>query len=58
MKKLLKYFNGATTFTLNFAIAPSSTGLPNNSTLYLKELEILVFKSLIALASGGSSGLY
>ena len=45
-------------FTLLFAILPSRTGLPNNLTLYLKELEILVAKSLIALATGGSSHLY
>ena len=53
LEKLLKYFNGTTTFTLPFAILPSRTGLPNNLTLYLKELEVLVVKSLIALASGG-----
>ena len=58
LKKLLKYFNGTTTFTLLFAILPSRTGLPNNSTLYLKELEVSVVNSLIALASGGSSRLY
>ena len=58
LKKLLKYFNGTTTFTLLFAIKPSRTGLPNNSTLYLKELEVSVVKSLIALASGSSSCLY
>ena len=58
LKKLLKYFNGTTTFTLVFAIPSSTSGLPNNSTLYLKELEVLVVKSLIALASGGSSRLY
>ena len=50
LKKLLKYFNGATTFTLLFAISPSRSGLPNKLTLYLKELEVLVVKSLIALA--------
>ena len=58
LKKLLKHFNGTTTFTLLFAILPSRTGLPNKSTLYLKELEVSVVKSLIALASGGSSRLY
>ena len=58
LKKLLKYFNGTTTFTLLFAILPSRTELPNNSILYLKELEVSVVKSLIALASGGSSRLY
>ena len=58
LKNLLKYFNGTTTFTLLFAILPSRTGLPNNLTLYLKELEILVAKSLIALATGGSSHFY
>ena len=41
-----------------FAILPSRTGLPYNLTLYLKELEVLVVKSLIALASGGSSLFY
>ena len=41
-----------------FATAPSRTGSPNNSTLYWKELEVLAAKSLIALASGGSSRLY
>ena len=58
LKELLKYFNGTTTFTLVFALLPSRTGLPNNSTLYLKELEVLVVKSLISLASGSSSLLY
>ena len=47
-----------TTFTLLFAILPPRTGLPNNSTLYSRELEVSVVKSLIALASGGSSPLY
>ena len=36
----------------------ATTGLPNKLTLYLKELEVSVVKSLIALASGGSSHLY
>ena len=36
----------------------ATTGLPKKLTLYLKELELLVAKSLIALASGGSSRLY
>ena len=58
LKKLLKYFNGTTTFTLVFATLPAITELPNNSALYLKELEVLVVKSLIASASGGSSLLY
>ena len=58
LKKLLKYFNDTTTFTFLFATAPSRTGLPYKSTLYLKELEVLVVKSLIALASGVSSHLY
>ena len=58
LKKLLKYFNGIITFTLLFTILPSRTGSPNNLTLYLKELEVLVVNSLIALASGGSSRLY
>ena len=58
LKKLHKHFNGTTTFTLLFVILPSRTGLPNKLTLYLKELEVSVVKSLIALASGGSSRLY
>ena len=55
LKKLLKYFNGTTTFTLVFAIPSSTSGLPNKLILGMKELEVLVVKSLIALASGGSS---
>ena len=58
LKKLLKYFNGTTIFTLFFATAPSRTGLPNKLTLYLKELELLTVKSATASASGGSSRLY
>ena len=58
LKKLLKYFNGKTTFTFILAILLATTRLPNKLTLYLKELELSVVKSLIALASGGSSLLY
>ena len=58
LKKLLKYFNGTTTFTLLFAKLLSRTGFPNNSTSYLKELEVSVVKSSMALASGRSSHLY
>ena len=39
LKKLRKYFNGTTTFTLLFVKLPSRTGTPNKLTLYLKELE-------------------
>ena len=58
LKKLLKYFNGTTTFRLLFAILSATTGLPNKLTLYLKEFELSTVKSSIALASGGSSHLY
>ena len=58
LKKLLKYFNGTTTFTFIPAILLATTGLPNKLTLYLKELELSVVQPLIALASGGSSRLY
>ena len=58
LKKLLKYFNGTTTFTILFAILSANTGLPNKLTLYLKEFELSTVKSSIALASGGSSRLY
>ena len=56
LKKLLKYFNGMTTFALLFAILSATTGLPN--TLYLKEFELSTVKLSIALASGVSSRLY
>ena len=58
LKKLLKYINDTTTFTLVFAIPSSTFGLPNELTLYLEELELSTVKSLIALSSGGSSRLY
>ena len=58
LKKLLKYFNGTTTFTFNLTIPPTTFLSPNKLILYLKELELLAVKSLIALASGGSSRLY
>ena len=58
LKKLRKYFNGTTTFTLLLAILLATTGLSNKLTLYLKELELLAVKSSIALVSGGSSRLY
>ena len=57
LKKLLKYFNGTTTFTLLLATLSATTGLPNKLTLYLKELELSAVKSAIALSSGGSSRL-
>ena len=57
LKKLLKYFNGTTTFTLLFVILLSRTGLPNKLTLYLKELELSAVKSATASSSGGSSRL-
>ena len=50
MKKLLKYCNGTTTFTLLLAISSATTGLPNKLILYLKELELSTVKSAIALA--------
>ena len=49
LKKLLKYFNGTTTFTLLFAILSATTGLPNKLNLYLKEFELSTVKSSIAL---------
>ena len=58
LKKLLKYFNGTTIFTVLLAILLTTTGLPNKLILYLKELELSAVKSAIALASGGSSCLY
>ena len=62
LKKLLKYFNGTTTFTFNLptpAASPAtSVTLPNNLILYFKESELLTVKSETASASGGSSRLY
>ena len=58
LKKLLKYFNGTTTFTLLLAILLATTGLPNKLILYLKELELSAVKSATASSSGGSSRLY
>ena len=62
LKKLLKYFNGTTTFTFNLrtpAASPAtSVTLPNNLILYFKESELLAVKSGTASASGGSSRLY
>ena len=62
LKKLLKYFNGATIFTFNLlapaALPATSVTLPNNLILYLKELELSAVKSAIASSSGGSSRLY
>ena len=58
LKKLLKYFNGTTTFTFILAILLATTGLPNKLTLYLKELELSVVKSATASSSGGSYRLY
>ena len=58
LKKLLKYFNGTTTFTFLLALLLATTGSPNNSTLYLKELELLTAKLGIGSTSGSSSRLY
>ena len=58
LKKLLKYFNGTTTFTFILAILLAATGLPNILTLYLKELELSAVKSATVSFSGGSSRLY
>ena len=52
-KKLLKYFNGITTFRFIFGILLAATGLPNELTLYLKELELSAVKSATASFSGG-----
>ena len=57
LKKLLKYFNGTTTFTLNVATSLLTAESPNKLTLYLKELELLTIK-LLLISSGGSSRLY
>ena len=55
LKKLLKYFNGTTTFTFNLltlaALPATSVTLPNNLILYLEDLELSAVKSSIALAS-------
>ena len=62
LKKLLKYFNGTTTFTFNLdmplGLPPAAgagvitvSGLPNKLILYFKELEVSTVKSAIALAS-------
>ena len=58
LKKLLKYFNGTTTFTFNLTIPLTEFLLSNKLTLYLKELAVLTVKSAIGLASVGSSCLY
>ena len=58
LKKLLKYFNGTTTFTFNLTIPPTTFLLPNKLTFYLRELEVLAVKSAIGSACGGSSRLY
>ena len=62
LKKLLKYFNGTTTFTFNLltqAASPAtSVTLPNNLILYFKESELSAVKSATASSSGGSSRLY
>ena len=55
LKKLLKYFNGTTTFTPLFVMLPSRTGSPNKLTLYLKELKLSAVKLATASSSGGSS---
>ena len=58
LKKLLKYFNGTTTFTFNLTIPPATFPSPNKLIFYLKELELLAINSSIELASCGSSRLY
>ena len=62
LKKLLKYFNGTTTFTFNLltpaALPATSVTLPNNLILYLKESELSAVKSATASSPGGSSRLY
>ena len=62
LKKLLKYFNGTTTFTFNLLTPAASPAIsvtsPNNLILYFKEFELLAVKSATASASGGSSHLY
>ena len=62
LKKLLKYFNGTTTFTFDHltpAASPAtSVTLPKNLILYLKELELSAVKLATVSASGGSSRLY
>ena len=58
LKKLLKYFNGTTTFTFILAILLATTGLPNKLILYFKEFELSAVKSATASPSGGSSRLY
>ena len=58
MKKLLKYFNGTTTFTFILAILLATTGLPNKLILHFKEVELSAVKSATASSSGGSSRLY
>ena len=52
LKKLLKYFNGTTTFTFLLATLSATTGLPNKLILYLKELELSAVKSATASSSG------
>ena len=62
LKKLLKYFNGTTTFSFNLltpAASPAtSVTLPNNLIFYFREFELLAVKSATESASGGSSRLY
>ena len=58
LKKLLKYFNGPTTFTFILAILLATTGLPSKLILYFKELELSAVQSATASSSGGSSRLY
>ena len=60
LKKLLKYFNGATIFTFNLPTRALSglaaSILPNKLTLYLKDVQLSAIK--FTLLSGGSSRLY
>ena len=46
LKKLLKYFNGTTTFTFILAILLATTGLPNKLILYFKEFYTLIYQPL------------
>ena len=48
LKKLLKYFNGTTTFTFLLAILLATTESPNKLISYLKELELSAVKSATA----------
>ena len=54
-QKLFKYFNGTAIITfLSMSLAPSTTLFPNNSALFLKDINLLVF-SISALKLVASS---